>query len=134
MDPHEPPKQTGNQMQRKILTADDSKSVRQMISFTLRRAGYEIREAEDGAAALSMLQTEAMDLLITDLDMPQLGGLELIGEVRKLPGRRKMPILILTTESDAGIKDRARTAGAAGWITKPFTPKQLIGAVEKVLP
>ncbi len=105
-----------------------------MISFTLRRAGYQIREAEDGAAALSMLQTEAMDLLITDLDMPRLGGLDLIREVRKLPGGRTMPILILTTESDAGIKGRARTAGATGWITKPFTPKQLIGAVEKVLP
>lgn len=120
-------------MTRKVLAVDDSPTVRQMLSFTLQDAGYEVMEAVDGCDALEKLSGKGVDLLITDLNMPRLDGLGLIREVRKNPAHRFLPILMLTTESQEAKKDEGRTAGATGWIVKPFRPEQLLAVVGKVL-
>lgn len=120
-------------MTKTIMTADDSPSIRQMVGFTLRQAGYQIIEACDGRDALAKLQQQPVHLLITDLNMPNLDGIELIRQVRALPAHRFTPVLFLTTESQAERKLAAKAAGATGWIVKPFTPDQLVAVVGKVL-
>jgi two-component system chemotaxis response regulator CheY len=117
-----------------ILTADDSESVRKMVAFSLERGGFTVVEAEDGASALEKAREKRFQLVFTDLDMPRMNGIQLVRELRKLPAYAKTPVLLLTTESDAGMKNEAREAGASGWITKPFHPDQLVAAVRKVLP
>jgi two-component system chemotaxis response regulator CheY len=117
----------------KILTADDSASIRQMVAFSLEQGSYETVTASDGQDAFEKLQQTPVDMLISDLDMPRMDGIQLTRKVRGLPQYRRVPILILTTESDSTIKTRAKAAGATGWITKPFTPKQLIAVVDKIL-
>jgi two-component system chemotaxis response regulator CheY len=120
-------------MAKRILTVDDSKTMRDMVSFTLRKAGFEVGEAEDGKVALTVLAGSKFDLIITDLNMPIMDGLTMIRELRKNPAQAGVPILFLTTESDAGIKAQAKAAGATGWLTKPFDPDQLIKIVQRIL-
>jgi two-component system chemotaxis response regulator CheY len=120
-------------MKKRILTVDDSPSVRQMVKLTLTGAGYEILEAGDGADGLKKAQSNTLDMVVTDLNMPVMTGLGLIRELRKLPAYRGVPILFLTTESDAELKKQAKAAGATGWITKPFQQDQLVAIVRKVL-
>ena len=118
---------------RQILTVDDSASVRQMVSFTLRKAGYEVTEAVDGQDALGKIGKDKFDLIITDLNMPNVDGIQLISGVRKMQGCAFVPILMLTTESQAEKKDAGRKAGATGWIVKPFNADQLISVVQKLV-
>jgi two-component system chemotaxis response regulator CheY len=120
-------------MRKRILTVDDSPSVRQMVRLTLAGAGYDIVEAGDGAEGLSKAKAGALDMVVTDLNMPVMNGLGLIRELRKLPAYRGVPILFLTTESDAEMRRQAKAAGATGWITKPFQQDQLVAVVRKVL-
>ncbi len=117
----------------KILTADDSASMRQMISFTLKGAGYDVVEAVDGQDAFNKAQKEKADLVITDVNMPNLDGIGLVKQLRTLPNYKFIPILLLTTESGAGKKAEGKAAGATGWLVKPFNPDQLLATVKKVL-
>ncbi|MCG8638521.1 MAG: response regulator [Desulfobacterales bacterium] len=120
-------------MSKLIMTADDSGSVRQMVSFTLKQAGYEIVEAVDGEDAINKLSTHQIHMLITDLNMPRLDGIELIKKVRAQASYKFIPIIMLTTESQPEMKAKGKEAGATGWIVKPFKPEQLLGVVKKVL-
>ncbi len=120
-------------MSKKIMTVDDSASVRQMVSFTLKGAGYEVSEAQDGRDALNKLNGAGVQMVITDLNMPNMNGLELIKALRAKPECKFMPIVFLTTESQAEKKSEAKAAGATGWIVKPFKPDQLLAVVKKVL-
>ncbi len=115
------------------MTVDDSASVRQMVSFTLQSLGYEIVEAINGIDALKKLGKGHIDMVITDINMPELDGIGLIREIRGNPSYRFMPVIILTTESQAEKKNEGRAAGATGWIVKPFKPDQLIAVVRKVM-
>lgn len=120
-------------MAKVIMTADDSASVRQMVSFTLKQSGYEVIEAVDGKDALAKLGSNKVDMLITDLNMPNLDGIGLIKGARALPACRFIPIIMLTTESQESKKVEGKAAGATGWIVKPFKPDQLLAVVKKVL-
>lgn len=119
-------------MPKKIMTVDDSSSVRQMVGFTLKEAGYDVVEASDGKDALQQLSSP-VDMIITDLNMPNMDGLELIRQVRTMSSYKFTPIIMLTTESQAEKKQTGKQAGATGWIVKPFKPEQLLGVVKKVL-
>ncbi len=116
-----------------ILTADDSASMREMIAFTLRNGGYQVLEAVDGRDALNKMATASADMLITDLNMPNMDGIELIRQVRALPQHRYIPIVMLTTESQDAKKQAGKAAGASGWIVKPFRPEQLLMVAKKLL-
>lgn len=121
-------------MSKRILTVDDSATMREMLSLTLRQAGFDVTQAIHGEAAIEQLQeSPRFDLIITDLNMPGMDGFSLIEQVRKGKlAHRSVPILILTTEVDPVKKDRGRAVGATGWITKPFTPQKLVEIVGKV--
>jgi two-component system chemotaxis response regulator CheY len=121
-------------MGKTIITVDDAATIRRMVSFTLRSAGHEVLEAQDGDIALSVLQSRAVDLVVTDVNMPNMNGIELTRQLRKLPSFAKTPILLLTTESDPAKKAEGRAAGATGWIVKPFSQEQLLAIVAKLLP
>jgi two-component system chemotaxis response regulator CheY len=116
-----------------ILAVDDSASMRQMVSFTLKGAGYDVVEASDGVEALSIAKTRSVNLVITDVNMPNMDGISLIRELRSLPSYKFTPLLMLTTESSADKKQQGKAAGATGWIVKPFNPEQLLNTVKKVL-
>jgi two-component system, chemotaxis family, chemotaxis protein CheY len=118
---------------KRILSVDDSSSVRQMVSFTLRKTGYEVSEAVDGKDGLTKAGGDKFDLIITDLNMPNMDGIQMITAIRKLPGYSFVPILMLTTESQAEKKDAGRKAGATGWIVKPFDADQLTAVVQKLV-
>jgi two-component system chemotaxis response regulator CheY len=120
-------------MAKTILSVDDSASIRQMVKLTLSGAGYDVIQANDGAEGLEKAKGAKVDMVMTDLNMPVMNGLALIKELRKLPAYQGIPILFLTTESDAALKSEAKAAGATGWITKPFQQDQLISVVKKVL-
>ncbi|MDB5600429.1 MAG: Phosphate regulon transcriptional regulatory protein PhoB [Xanthobacteraceae bacterium] len=120
-------------MAKTILTVDDSASMRQMIKLTLSGAGYNVIEAGDGTQGLSTARGNAVDMVLTDLNMPGMDGVQLIRELRKLSTYTGVPIVLLTTESDAERKQQAKAAGATGWITKPFQPEQLLSVTRKVL-
>ena len=120
-------------MTAKILAVDDSASVRMTTTIALTNAGYQVTEAVDSQDGLNKISSGAFDLVITDLNMPNMNGLEMIEAVRRLPPQAGLPIIFLTTESDGGVKARAKAAGATGWLTKPFDPEQLIKIVRKVL-
>jgi len=120
-------------MSRTIMTVDDSPSIRQMVGFTLRQAGYTVVEAVDGRDACAKLPLQPVDLLLTDLTMPNMDGIELIRQVRASPALRFLPVIFLTTESQPEKKQAARSAGATGWIVKPFSPQQLTAVVGKIL-
>ena len=117
----------------RILTVDDSASIRQMVGFTLRKAGHDVVEAFDGEDGLAKVGKEKFDMIITDLNMPRMDGIQLITAVRKMPGCSFVPILMLTTESQAAKKDAGRKAGATGWIVKPFNADQLIAVIKKLV-
>lgn len=119
-------------MPKTILTVDDSASVRQMVKFTLTEAGYAVIEAVDGQDALVKLGAP-VNLVITDLNMPNLDGLGLIRAVRANPKCKGLPIIMLTTESQEARKQEGKAAGATGWIVKPFTTQQLLAVVKRVL-
>lgn len=116
-----------------ILIVDDSATMRQMISFTLTSAGHDVTEAEDGAIALQHVQSQAPDLIITDVNMPGINGIDLVRALRQNPSTHNKPILVLTTEHDAEVKARGRAAGATGWIVKPFNPDALLNVLPRVL-
>ena len=120
-------------MPKLIMTADDSASVRQMVRSTLQQYGYEVVEAVDGKDALQKLDGQRVDMLIADLNMPNLNGIALIKAVRELPACKFIPIIVLTTESQDSTKQEGKEAGATGWIVKPFKPEQLMEVVKKVL-
>lgn len=116
-----------------ILAVDDSTSMRQMVSFTLKEAGHDVTEAEDGSKALNIAKTKSFDLIVSDINMPNMDGIALTQELRKLPAYKFTPILILTTESGSDKKGEGKAAGATGWIIKPFSPEQLLSTINKVL-
>lgn len=119
-------------MAKRIMTVDDSASVRQMVAFTLKGEGYDVVEAVDGKDALAKL-SGPIDMIVTDLNMPNMNGIDLIKNVRAQAQYKFIPIVMLTTESQAGKKQEGKAAGATGWIVKPFKPEQLIAVVKKVL-
>lgn len=121
-------------MSRRILAVDDSRTMRDMLSCTLTSAGFDVVAAEDGLKALEALAATRFDLVITDVNMPNLDGVSLITHVRASARHVGLPILILTTESSAEAKACGRAAGATGWIVKPFSPEKLVAIVEKVCP
>lgn len=121
-------------MTKKVLAVDDSKTMRDMVAFTLKGAGYDVYEAEDGKAALSLLQANKVDAVITDLNMPNMNGFELIRNLRAMAAYKFTPILMLTTEGDSTKKEEGKSAGATGWIVKPFNPEKLVEVVKKVCP
>jgi two-component system chemotaxis response regulator CheY len=116
-----------------ILTVDDSSSLRLATRMALTGAGYAVTEASDGQEGLAKAQSQKFDMIITDLNMPNMDGLSMIREIRKLPIQTGTPIVFLTTESDDAIKLEARNAGATGWLVKPFKPEQLLRIAQKVL-
>lgn len=116
-----------------ILTVDDSASLRMAIRIALTGAGYTVTEAADGAEGLAKATATRFDLIVTDLNMPNMDGLEMIRGLRQQPAQAGVPIIFLTTESDDSMKAQAKAAGATGWLVKPFQPEQLIRVAQKVL-
>ncbi|MEW6119165.1 MAG: response regulator [Pseudomonadota bacterium] len=116
-----------------ILTVDDSGSLRQMVSFVLRDAGYGVIEAVDGRDGLEKAKKQTVDLVLTDQNMPGMDGLSLIRALRDMKNYRSVPILMLTTESGDEIKAQGRAAGATGWMVKPFEPARLTEVVRKLI-
>lgn len=121
-------------MKKIILTVDDSATMRKVVALALNSAGHHVLEAEDGVAALNVMSLQVVDLVITDVNMPRMDGIEFTRRARQLPKFQKTPILLLTTESDPAMKLKGREAGATGWIVKPFNRDQLVAVVSKVLP
>jgi len=121
-------------MAKSVLTVDDSRTMREMVAFTLRQAGYDVFEAEHGQAAIAVLKTKPADVIITDLNMPVMDGVALIRALRADPKHRSVPIVMLTTESDANKKAEGKSAGATGWLVKPFDPERLIDVVKRISP
>jgi two-component system chemotaxis response regulator CheY len=130
----EPTPTDGSDMAKRILTIDDSKTMRDMLMLTLAEAGFEVIQAVDGQHGLDVLGDERVDVIITDINMPILDGYGVIRNLRKNPVHKATPILVLTTESDAEKKVIAREAGATGWMVKPFDPERLVATVRKVAP
>ncbi|POO55997.1 response regulator [Agrobacterium rosae] len=120
-------------MSANILTVDDSASIRMTTKIALTNAGYQVTEAVDGSDGLTKAKGGPFDLIVTDLNMPNMNGLEMIEALRQSPAHTGIPIIFLTTESDADMKARAKAAGATGWVTKPFDPENLVKIVKKVL-
>ncbi len=117
----------------RILAVDDSLSMRQMVSFTLKSAGFDVVEAEDGRVALGLAQKEKFRLVLADVNMPNMDGLSLVRALRQLPDYRFTPLLMLTTESTPEKKQEGKAAGATGWLVKPFNPEQLVATIQRVL-
>ncbi len=120
-------------MTKTILAVDDSASIRQMVAFTLKGAGYEVIQAVDGQDALDKANIHKVNLVLTDINMPRMDGLKLLEMLRDLAHYKTIPILMLTTESDDEIKAKGRAAGATGWLVKPFDPKRLLEVIAKVI-
>ena len=120
-------------MKKTILTVDDSRTMREMLKATLLGAGFEVVQAEDGVHGLEVLESTSMpDVILTDINMPRMDGFGFIEGVRRDQRYRSVPILVLTTEGEPEKKDRARRAGATGWIVKPFDPEKLISAIRRL--
>jgi two-component system chemotaxis response regulator CheY len=120
-------------MSASILTVDDSASLRMAIRIALTGAGYAVTEACDGIDGLAKAESTRFDLIVTDLNMPNMDGLAMIRALREQPSQAGVPIIFLSTESDDDVKAQAKEAGATGWLVKPFQPEQLIRVVQKVL-
>lgn len=120
-------------MAKSVLTVDDSASIRQMVAFTLKAAGYEVVEAVDGQDGLQKAKSGSFNLILSDQNMPRMDGLTLIRSLRALPSYKTVPILMLTTESSDAMKSQGRAAGATGWLVKPFDPQKLLEVVRKVI-
>jgi two-component system, chemotaxis family, chemotaxis protein CheY len=121
-------------MTKRILTIDDSKTIRDMVMLTLAEAGFEVLQAVDGQDGLDVLDKEQVDVVITDINMPRMDGYEVIRHLRSNSVHKSTPILVLTTESETDKKNLARVAGATGWMVKPFDPERLIATINKVAP
>lgn len=121
------------EMEKRVLIVDDSESIREAVGFTLESASYSVEKAVDGLDALEKLQASSFQLVITDLHMPNLDGIGLIKEIRAREEFKFIPILFLTTESQGAKKEEARTAGATGWVVKPFVPEKLVSVVQKLI-
>lgn len=119
-------------MSKTVLTIDDSKTMRDMVAFTLKNAGFEVTEADNGQSGLERINGSSFDVIITDINMPVMDGITFTREARKRAETKTTPILILTTESGSSLKNDGRSAGATGWIVKPFNPEKLLQVVEKV--
>lgn len=119
-------------MSKTVLTIDDSRTMRDMLMLALSNAGFQVIQAVDGLHGLEVLGNSTPDVIITDINMPRMDGFGVIEQVRKDERHRGTPILVLTTESDAAKKERARAAGATGWIVKPFSPEKLVSAIRRV--
>ena len=117
----------------KVLVVDDSNSIRDMVSFTLKSAGYETVEAKDGIDGLNKAKTGTFDLVISDVNMPNMDGIALCQELRTLPNFKFTPILMLTTESSGDMKMKGKSAGATGWLVKPFNPEKLLATIKRVV-
>lgn len=115
-----------------ILTVDDSRTMRDMLKLALMGAGFNVRQAEDGVHGIEVLNDHRPDVIVTDINMPRMDGFGFIEAVRSNTDHASIPILVLTTESDAEKKARARAAGATGWIVKPFEPEKLVAAIRRV--
>lgn len=120
-------------MKKHILIVDDSESIRELVALTLTSSGYSVTKGSDGLEAIQKLNGDEFSLIITDLNMPNMDGIQLIAEVRKKEGYATIPILMLTTESQQSKKEEAKAAGATGWIVKPFVPEKLLDVVKKVI-
>lgn len=120
-------------MAKTVLTVDDSASIRQMVSFTLKSAGYDVIEASDGMDGLDKAKSKQVNLILTDQNMPRMDGISLIKSLRATAQYKSTPILMLTTESSDSMKSEGRAAGATGWLVKPFDPQKLIEVVKKVI-
>ncbi|BBE50205.1 Chemotaxis protein CheY [Ferriphaselus amnicola] len=120
-------------MAKTVLSVDDSSSIRQMVAFTLKSAGYDVIEAADGQDGLNKAKMKTVDLVLTDQNMPIMDGLTLIRTLRSMPNYRTVPILMLTTESSDAMKMQGKAAGATGWLVKPFDPSKLLEVVKKVI-
>lgn len=118
-------------MGKTVLVVDDSTSMRQLVSFALKDAGFDVLAATDGKDAIGKLNGTRMAMIITDLNMPNVNGIEFIKQVRQTEGYKYTPIIMLTTESQESRKEEGRRAGASGWIVKPFVPEQLLSVVRK---
>ncbi len=116
-----------------VLTVDDSASMREMVVFTLKSAGFDVTEAEDGVDALEKAQGKQFSLVLADVNMPRMDGIQLIRSLRELPDYKYTPMLMLTTESTADRKAEGKAAGATGWLVKPFDPDQLVATIKRVL-
>ncbi|HEX6545625.1 MAG TPA: response regulator [Bryobacteraceae bacterium] len=121
-------------MAKSALVVDDSAAVRQLVSFTLKEAGFEVLEGSNGQEALDQLDKGKVDLIITDLNMPVMDGITFVRNVRSRPANKFTPVLLLTTESQAEKKQEGKAAGATGWLVKPFHPQKLMDVIAKVLP
>jgi two-component system chemotaxis response regulator CheY len=121
-------------MKKRILTIDDSRTMRDMLMVTLAEAGFEVIQGVDGQDGLDTLGDKPVDVVITDINMPKMDGYEVIRQLRRNPIHKTTPVLVLTTESDAEKRNLARQAGATGWMVKPFDPDQLVATVRKVCP
>lgn len=119
-------------MSKTVLTVDDSASVRQMVSMTLTAAGYSVLEADNGSAGYDVATQNTVDLVVTDLNMPVMNGIEFIEKYRTHPSSKGVPIIFLTTESAPEMKAKAKEVGATAWIVKPFQQEQLLKIVRKV--
>ena len=116
-----------------ILCVDDSTSIRQMVSFTLKGAGYEVIEAVDGQEGLDKAKMKTVDMVLTDQNMPRMDGLTMIKNLRAMPNYKNVPILMLTTESGDAMKQQGKAVGATGWLVKPFDPAKLLEVMKKVV-
>jgi len=121
-------------MPKTVITVDDSMSIRETVKMILVSAGYQVLTAEDGVKGLQVAQLQKADLILSDLNMPNMDGISLIGKLRALPQYRFTPILMLTTESQEEKKVAGKKAGATGWIVKPFDPARILAVVQKVCP
>lgn len=117
----------------KILVVDDSTSMRQMVTMTLRNSGYDVTDAEDGQIGVDKAKADNFDAIVTDINMPNKDGLQLIAELRMQPNYKFKPIICLTTESSGDMKAKGKAAGATGWMVKPFSPDKLLATIKKVL-
>lgn len=116
-----------------ILAVDDSPSMREMLATVLRESGFSVVEAEDGVKALELAKTQPVDVVLTDQNMPNMDGLSLVKNLRTLPTYRDTPIMMLTTESSAEMKQKGREAGATGWMVKPFDPDKLVRMLKSLM-
>ena len=116
-----------------IMAVDDAKTMRDLVKGILENEGHELLTAEDGEAAMKIARQQSVDLVLSDVNMPNMNGISLISKLRRLPEYQTTPILMLTTEGDGYKKSKAKASGANGWLQKPFTPERLVGAVDKIL-
>jgi two-component system chemotaxis response regulator CheY len=117
----------------RVLTVDDSRTILAMLHHTLSNAGFEVLQAEDGKQGLDVLRTETVDVVITDINMPVMDGIEFIKNVRATGNHQSLPILILTTETSQDKRNQGKAAGGTGWIVKPFDPEKLISVIHRVV-